>query len=247
MVDPLVSLSASALQFALQRRRREFPDPFMKTRIGAQGDGGMQFSVSKVERMSIAVQFDNQPATNAYPGAPIRLLRTAKIKSLLNSAEGLIVVKQLSSNFAWFDSWHTLLVGEAVEMDFDGRGSLEGIVTDRMKNSYLVQFTGDCDPLSHLDPAVDADGRTGRRPRIAAGVPITLHAKGALFTGQMIDLSFGGAKILVDAEVPEDCGIEIHAWGRQSINARIAWQEKGEIGVAFDRKLSIQELRVWAG
>lgn len=197
--------------------------------------------------MTIAVRTEHQPIASPYPGAPIRLLRTAKIKSLLNAAEGLIVVKQLSSNFAWFDSYQPLLVGEAVEMDFDGRGCLSGVVTDRMKDSYLVQFDDDCDPLGRIDQGVDADGKAGRRPRIAAGVSVTLHVNGALFKARLVDLSFGGAKMLVDTPIPDDHAIEIHAWSRKSLIARIAWQENGEMGVAFDRQLSITELLAWAG
>ena len=61
-------------------------------------------------------------------GEPIRLLKIARLKSLLNGNEAMIVVRQLSKNFARFDAYLPLLIGESVEIDFDDTGALRGII-----------------------------------------------------------------------------------------------------------------------
>jgi len=178
---------------------------------------------------------------------PIRLLKIARIKSNLTGAEGIIVVRQLSRHFARFDAYLPLLVGEAVEIDFDDMGGVAGIITDKMINSFTLQFTDEFDPVARLSSDVEFTGsKTRRRPRVASGVAVTLQAKAGKFPARIIDLSVGGAKIAIDEPMPASGEIQIRSWDRTPITARIAWQANGEIGVIFVRKLSIAELLTWS-
>lgn len=203
----------------------------------------------------VAIQENMSHAAEALPSSPsatasempIRLLKIARIKSNLTGAEGIIVVRQLSRHFARFDAYLPLLVGEAVEIDFDDMGGVAGIVTDKIINSFTLQFTEEFDPATRLGSDAEFTGsKTRRRPRVASGVSVTLQAKSGKFPARIIDLSVGGAKIAVDEPMPDSGEIQIRSWNRTPITARIAWQANGEIGVIFVRKLSIAELLTWS-
>ena len=180
-------------------------------------------------------------------GEPIRLLKIARLKSLLNGNEAMIVVRQLSKNFARFDAYLPLLIGESVEIDFDDTGALRGIITERMINSFAMQFVDGCDPIARIRQAEqDGAAQAKRRPRVSIGLAVTLHAKCGTYKASLVDLSVGGAKIETEQPLPPLNEIQIRGWDRAPITARVAWQTSTQIGVIFVRKLSISELLTWS-
>lgn len=190
---------------------------------------------------------DGRSIASPASSGPIRLLKIARVRSRLTGMEGIIVTRQLSSHFARFDSYLPLLVGEAVEIDFDDTGGVAGVVTEKLLNSYTLQFTDPFDPVQRLRSDHEPTGsKMRRRPRVAIGVSATLHGKGAKYSGRIVDLSVGGAKIAVDEPIAVSGEVQIRSWGRTPITASIAWQANGEIGVIFVRKLSIPELLSWS-
>jgi hypothetical protein len=180
-------------------------------------------------------------------GEPIRLLKIARIKSHLNGSEAMIVVRQLSAHFARFDAYLPLMIGESVEIDFDDTGALRGIITERMINSFAMQFIDGCDPLARIRQAEEeATPQAKRRPRVTVGVAVTLHSKCGTYKASLVDLSVGGAKIESEQPLPPLYEIQIRGWDRAPITARVAWQTSTQIGVIFVRKLSISELLTWS-
>lgn len=88
------------------------------------------------------------------------------------------------------------------------------------------------------------DQRAARRSKLLLMVAMRLPARHSLTRVRVRDISAGGARLAYDGEVsPEEAvNLDLGAVGR--VSGHIAWSANGEIGVAFDRPVDPERVRL---
>lgn len=173
-------------------------------------------------------------------------MRVARLAN--EQAEGLGMVRDVSSGGMKIDAFLPLEIGQTVSIALLDDQELTGIVAWKEGQSVGIEFAQDV-PVEQIlaKPTQKSDGQRTRLPRFAIDRNITLEYGGNKLPSTICDISQRGVKLLCSAKIAVHSNIMIRSAERRPVMATVKWRGGDYLGAEFHRLMSMEELVTWIG
>ena len=155
----------------------------------------------------------------------------------------LCLIKNISSGGMRIRSYCPLAEGTAVTVELKTGMSVPGRVSWIEEESAGIAFDRPVDVLDVL--SVSDDGPRPRMPRIEVRCPAILRDGAAVHHLPVRDVSQGGVKLEGEPALAPNCDVVVSLPGLSPQPGVVRWAGGGQIGVTFNRLLSLGELVDW--
>jgi hypothetical protein len=176
----------------------------------------------------------------------LRVMRVARLAASDMHAEGLGMVRDVSSGGMMIDAHLDLEIGQPVSIALLDDQELTGTVAWKDGNMLGVSFDAEI-PVEQIlaKPTLKADGKRARHPRFAVQKDVELKLDAATVEATLQDISQRGAKLTCEAKLRVHGNLLLRAEGHRAVGATIKWRAGDMVGVEFHRLLSVEELEQW--
>ncbi|HUD95490.1 PilZ domain-containing protein [Sphingobium sp.] len=173
------------------------------------------------------------------------LLLIGKLRS--HHGESLCRIRNLSSGGLMAEVHVPLTEGDPVEIELKAGDRLSGEVRWVMAGRMGIAFDNPVEVGNVLARAAIRSSEQGlvRAPRFAAECPVDLRGDGRRHTGQLVNVSQGGARLHVDMELEQDQLLTLSVPGLPDRMGGVRWARDAALGLAFVEPLSFDELGIW--
>ncbi len=165
----------------------------------------------------------------------------------IGTFQGLCLVRNLSPEGMMGHVHTDIEVGASITVQMLGNLDLVGHIVWAKEGRIGVQFNRRIDVTDVLQKMSRRvlDGNVQRAPRINIPCKADLYIGQQLHHISVLDVSQGGAKIIMDG-LRIDQEVTIIVEGLDSRRAKICWTKANQVGLTFFRELTFAELTQWA-
>ena len=161
---------------------------------------------------------------------------------LEDGREGLGRVRNISETGLMLESAMNLRIGDALSVELRSQQVLRGRIVwyqDGRAGVRLSQPIDVADAVAGLPPPPKSLRRSSqpRSPRVAAECQIEVQADGHRLTAQLVDISQGGAKIVLPRIMRREERVVLMVPGLPLKLALVRWTADGETGLSFAEPL----------
>lgn len=155
-------------------------------------------------------------------------------------------IRNISANGLKVHTAFPLLVGEEARIELRSGRSVEGRIVWSTPPFAGMHFlhTYDVEELLSSTP-LDGNDHVARLPRVQVNHPVLVHAGNRMLGASIVDLSQGGAKLRLRANVSRGEQVSLSIGGLASIKATVRWARAEEAGVAFHETIPFDTLSRW--
>ena len=174
----------------------------------------------------------------------IAMLRLAKIKA--ESGEGWGFIKNLSATGMMVEIHPDFDLGDVVSAQLTEDQELAGSVRWRKNALAGIEFSTPIDVAQVLSKPNEArKGRVSRLPRIEMKHPINIYQGSRLIHGDICDISPAGICVRADFTFEIGKNLRLSVPQLLDINGIVRWQSGDRVGIAFVKRLPLDDLMVW--
>ena len=174
----------------------------------------------------------------------ITILRLAKIKS--ERSEGWGFVKNLSESGMMLEVHSDFDLGDAVQVILSDDNQLAGNVKWRRDELVGIQFNNAVDVAEVLKMAsTTKTGKIPRLPRVQMRLPIKIRLGSRSIDADIFDISPAGMCLKTDHVFESGKHVTLMVPQLAEICGTVRWQSHDRAGVAFQERLSIDNLMNW--
>jgi hypothetical protein len=155
----------------------------------------------------------------------------------------LCLIKNISSGGMRIRPYCDLAEGARVTVELKTGMSVPGSVVWTEDSTVGIAFDQPVDVIDVL--SASDDGPRPRMPRVEVRCTATLRDGASIHQFAVRDVSQGGVKLEGDLPVALDCDVVVSLPGLAPRAGVVRWSADGNVGVTFNRLLSLAELVEW--
>lgn len=176
----------------------------------------------------------------------LRVMRVARLAAPDLDAEGLGMVRDVSSGGMMIDAHFDLAIGQSVSIALIDDQELTGTVAWKEGRMLGICFAKEI-PVDQIlaKPAAQADGKRARLPRFSVQKPVQIKLDTVTLDAILHDVSQRGGKLQCEGKLRVHSNLLLRAEGARPVGATIKWRAGDMLGVEFHRLLAIDELEHW--
>ena len=170
----------------------------------------------------------------------ITLFRVGAI--ILGDQRELCLIRNISAGGMMLRLFTSVDVGQAISIELKNGVSVSGSVGWIKDGQVGVAFD---QPIDVLDFLSNEDGPRPRMPRIETGAIIQVRQGASTFRLRACDISQGGVKVALTAELLLDGEVVISLPGMAPQPGTVRWVAGRFAGLSFNRPLALPDLVKW--
>ena len=176
----------------------------------------------------------------------VKVMRIARVSNRQIDAEGLGMVRDISSGGMMIDTYFQLEIGQMVTVALHDNQELAGEIVWKEGQTVGVHFDTEI-PVDDIlaKPLANSDGTRVRLPRFAVNRTANIGTESMNVVANICDVSQRGAKLRCDAKIGMHSNILIKPDALRPVRATVKWRGGDFTGVEFHRLLSVDELAQW--
>jgi hypothetical protein len=182
-----------------------------------------------------------QPSDGRSDDRRLTLLRVGVV--VIAGHRELCLIKNMSSGGIMLQLYREIEPGQALEVELKTGVSLAGRVTWVRDGQVRVAFVAPIDVVDIL--AHDSRGPRPRMPRVETDARICVRHGASTFRLRAADISQGGVKVELAAQVPVNAEVVITLPGLPPQPGAVCWSHRGFAGLSFNRPLPLATLVEW--
>ncbi len=176
----------------------------------------------------------------------ISIMRVARLSNQSTGAEGLGVVRNISSGGMMIDARIPTALGQIIVVSMLDDQCFTGDIVWQDGASIGLRFVQSVEVSSALSrPAYDQSGKRVRLPRLAVDRSAKVQIGDASYEVQLCDLSQRGAKLKTTHRLLAHTQILLTIPECRPVRGTVRWRGDGFVGVEFHRFMSVDELAQW--
>jgi hypothetical protein len=168
------------------------------------------------------------------------LLRVGVLQT--EAGRELCLIRNISAGGLMAHVYSEIAVGARAEVELKSGQHVSGTVIWAKKRAIGVQFDGTVDVADLL--TVCSSGPRPRMPRIEADCFASVRAGARTYRARTRDISQGGVKVKIDAELPIGEAV-VTLSGLRPVSCAIRWSDGEFAGIAFNEIVPLGELIPW--
>ncbi|HEY5712914.1 MAG TPA: PilZ domain-containing protein [Allosphingosinicella sp.] len=155
-------------------------------------------------------------------------------------------IRKLSAGGAVLHVDQPVEIGERLELELMTGDQLDGTIAWRRGSEVGLRFDAPIDVFAIIaHDIVNQPGERRRMPRVELVCQALLETGAGTQLVTTIDISQGGAKIVVPSRLTPEEPIMIKLDGMEPMKGVVRWSDDKVAGVAFEPELRWQELMLW--
>ena len=176
----------------------------------------------------------------------IKVMRVARLSNRQLDAEGLGMVRDVSSGGMMIDAHFKLDIGQSVTIALLDDQELSGEIVWQDGNTVGVRFNSPT-PIDSIlaKPALKSDGKRARLPRFSVNKTAQIVIGSKISPATICDVSQRGAKLQCDTKIGMHDNVLIKLGEHRPVRGTVKWRCGELTGVEFHRLLSVDELALW--
>lgn len=176
----------------------------------------------------------------------LRVMRVARLAAPDLDAEGLGMVRDVSSGGMMIDAHFDLAIGQSVSIALIDDQELTGTVAWKEGRMLGICFAEEI-PVDQIlaKPVAQADGKRARLPRFSVQKPVQIKLDAVTLDAILHDVSQRGGKLQCEGKLRVHSNLLLRTEGTRPVGATIKWRAGDMLGVEFHRLLAIDELEHW--
>ncbi len=155
----------------------------------------------------------------------------------------LCLVKNMSAGGIMLQLYCEPKLGQAVEVELKTGVSVAGRVSWVQNGQARVAFAAPIDVVEILTH--DGRGPRPRMPRVETNALVCVRHGASIFRLRAADISQGGVKVELPAELPVDAEVVVTLPGLPPQPGAVCWSHGGFAGLSFNRPLPLATLVGW--
>ena len=171
------------------------------------------------------------------------LLRVGVLET--EAGKELCLIRNISGGGLMAHVYSTIPAGSRAMVELKTGQQVSGTVVWAEGNNIGLRFDMPIDVAEILTTsASDTGSRRPRMPRIEVDCFASVRIGGRTYRARTRDVSQGGVKLLVDAELPPGPAV-VTMTGMPAIHAVVRWCDAGIAGLGFNEVIPLAELIKW--
>jgi hypothetical protein len=176
----------------------------------------------------------------------VKVMRVARLSGDELEADGLGMVRDISTGGMMIDAHFSLEIGQTVTIALLDDQELTGEVVWKEGQTIGVQFASAIAVEQVLArPTTKSDGKRTRLPRFAANNDVQIWIDNVNLSARLCDISQRGAKLQCSTKIAMHRNVLIKLGEHRPIRGTAKWRGGEFTGVEFHRLLSVDELAQW--
>ncbi|MGB5076887.1 MAG: PilZ domain-containing protein [Sphingorhabdus sp.] len=176
----------------------------------------------------------------------IKVMRIARLSSRQLDAEGLGLVRDISTGGMMIDAHFDLQIGQPVCIALLDDQALSGTIAWKDGRTVGVRFDSETPVQDVLaKPLENPDGTRTRLPRFTINMEAEIAIASRKFASKICDISQRGAKLRCGPKLSMHSNVLIKAGENPPVRGTVKWRGGEFHGVEFHRLLSVEELAGW--
>lgn len=176
----------------------------------------------------------------------VKVMRVARLSGHELDADGLGMVRDVSTGGMMIDAHFPLEIGQTVTIALLDDQELTGDVVWKEGQTIGVQFTSAIAVEQVLArPTNKADGKRSRLPRFAVNNDVQIWIDNVNLPARLCDISQRGAKLRCSTKIGMHNNVLIKFGEQRPVRGTAKWRGGEFTGIEFHRLLSVEELAKW--
>lgn len=177
----------------------------------------------------------------------VRLLTLLRVGTIIvDDRRELCLIRNISAMGLMLHIYSPLVEGQTVTVEMKTGQNLTGRVRWLNESNAGIEFFEPVDVMAMLaSHLVSQEDQKPRMPRVEVRAPATLRMGARTYRVVTCDVSQGGAKIRIDADLPMDADVVLSMEGFHSLHGVIRWCEGPVAGITFNAVVPWPQLVRW--
>lgn len=177
----------------------------------------------------------------------VRLLTLLRVGTIIvDGRRELCLIRNISAMGLMLHIYSPLVEGQTVTVEMKTGQNLTGRVRWLNESNAGIEFFEAIDVMAMLaSHLVSQEDQKPRMPRVEVRAPAMLRMGARTYRVVTCDVSQGGAKITIDADLPMDADVVLSMEGFHSLHGVVRWCDGPVAGITFNAVVPWPQLVRW--